>query len=259
MPKSVLGIYIYTYVQTAELRSDLSESSVQTVEHERAERLYLAQTGGMTIEELADCLEEIIAGQEIGRPAFATATFDTIPWTRLVELVPPKRRALLLLNAWRFAMIGIPVVFQLSILHRIVIAYGSDLPEKRHRAEADTLMTIKIQDAFFKGTLNALAPTGVLRYFKAFKTYDVERDEVEAVRNIRHFCFILNSSIIEVWKMVWQGKSHDLKLDALMDPCGNCTRFSGVCGQRVLFLSFSSRELLGLISRHPLLEGDKHF
>ena len=156
-------------------------------------------------------------------------------------------------------MIEIPVVFQLSILHRIVIAYDSDLPEKRHRAEADTLMTINLQDAFFKGALNALAPTGILRYFKAFKTYDVERDEVEAVRNIRHFGFIVYESIIEVWKMVWQGKSHDLKLGALMDPCDNFTRFSGVCGQRVLFLSFFSRELLGLVSHHPLLEGEKHF
>ena len=53
---------------------------------------------------------------------------------------------------------------------------------------------------------------------------------MEAVRNICHFCFIVYSSIIEIWEMGWQGKSRDLKLEALMDPYDDYKRFSDVGG-----------------------------
>ena len=141
------------------------------------------QTEGMTIEQVADRLEETVSDQEIWLAEWSNAfcdynlVYDSLDAIGRASIMPPKSRAFSSLNAWRFSMIGIPVVFQLSTLHRIVIAYDSDLPDKRHRAKADALMTINLQDAFFKATLNALAPTGILRYFKAFKTYDVERDD----------------------------------------------------------------------------------
>ena len=62
--------YIYSYIQTVEVRSDLLEPSAQTVEHGRAKRLRLAQTAGI------DCLEELMAGQGIYLAEWSTSFCD---------------------------------------------------------------------------------------------------------------------------------------------------------------------------------------
>lgn len=142
-----------------------------------------AQTEGMTIEELADCLEEIIAGQEIYLAEWSDSycdyqlLLDSLKRIGRANIMPPICNTFSVLNAWRFAMTGVPLVFSLSIIHELVMTFDFHLPGLAHRAKPDVLMTMNLENVYFKGTLNAQASTGILRYFKAFEKYDIKEDD----------------------------------------------------------------------------------
>ncbi len=142
-----------------------------------------AQTEGITIEQLADCLEEIIAGQEIYLAEWSAGfcdyklLLDSLERIGRANIMPHVRNTFSVLNAWRFAMTGVPLVFELSIIHELVMTFDFHLPRLAHRAKPDVLMTINVMIAYFKGTLNAQSSTGIRRYFKVFGRYDVEEDD----------------------------------------------------------------------------------
>ena len=140
------------------------------------------QTQGMTIQELADRLETIVAGQEIWLAEWSTSYCDysllskTLNEIGKSHILPARGHVFSVLHAWQFALRGMSVRFQLSVLHGLVVPFDSHLIKLAHRAEADVRMTINLMVIYFQGTLKPLAPTGIKKYFGARKKYVVEED-----------------------------------------------------------------------------------
>ena len=124
------------------------------------------RTEGMIIEDIADCLENITSGREISLAEWSSSYcdyhlfYDSLERIGRAGIMLPESNRFSVLHAWQLALVGIPVPFQLSIVHRLVILFDLHLPGLAHRAEPDVRMKINIIIAYFKGILNALAPTG---------------------------------------------------------------------------------------------------
>lgn len=93
----------------------------------------------MTTEELVDCLEEMIAGQEICLAEWWSSfcdynlLFDSLEGMGRANIMPPIRNTFSFLNAWRFAMTGVSLVFELSIVHELVMTFDFHLPGLAYR------------------------------------------------------------------------------------------------------------------------------
>lgn len=141
------------------------------------------QTEGMTMEELADRLEEIMAGEEVYLAEWSNdlcdykLLLDSSKRIGRANIMPPIRNAFSILHAWRFACTGVPLVFELSMMHGLVMTFDFHLPPKAHRAQPDVLMAANMMDAYFKGALNPQASSDILRYFKAFSNHVVQEDD----------------------------------------------------------------------------------
>lgn len=141
------------------------------------------RTEGMIIEDITDRLGNIISGREISLAERSSSYcdyhlfYDSLERIGRAGIMPPESNRFSVLHAWQLALVGIPVPFQLSIVHRLVILFDLHLLGLAHRAEPDVRMTINLIIAYFKGVLKALAPIGIERYFEAHKHYVIEKDE----------------------------------------------------------------------------------